>query len=138
MTSNMKKKFEKYWGDPSKMNKMLFIPCVLDPRHKFTTLSFALKKMFGDNGATIEKDMREYMKLLFNEYSSSASKDKGSKLSSEVEASSLSSMVDIGNFYEELSRHTSGRGAGNSKSKLDKYLAENIEVRTFDFNVLLW
>ncbi|KAM3303723.1 hypothetical protein P3S67_014753 [Capsicum chacoense] len=138
MATKMKKKFEKYWGDPTKMNKMLFIPCVLDPRHKFTTLSFALKKMFGDNGATIEKDVREYMKSLFNEYSSSASKDKCGKLSSEVEASSLSYIVDIGDFYEELSRHTSGSGAGNSKSELDKYLAEDTEVGTSDFNVLLW
>ncbi|KAM3306162.1 hypothetical protein P3S67_013032 [Capsicum chacoense] len=138
MATNMKKKFEKYWGDPTKMNKMLFIPCVLDPRHKFTTLSFALKKMFGDNGATIEKDVREYMKSLFNEYSSSASKDKCGKLSSEVEASSSSYMVDIGDFYEELSRHTSGSGAGNSKSELDKYLAEDTKVGTSDFNVLLW
>ncbi|KAM3288286.1 hypothetical protein P3S67_021716 [Capsicum chacoense] len=138
MATNMKKKFEKYWGDPTKMNKMLFIPCVLDPRHKFTTLSFALKKMFADNGATIEKDVREYMKSLFNEYSSSASKDKCGKLSSEVEASSSSSMVDIGDFYEELSRHTSESGAGNPKSELDKYLAEDTEVGTSDFNVLLW
>ncbi|KAM3358007.1 hypothetical protein P3S68_020938 [Capsicum galapagoense] len=57
MATNMKKKFEKYWGDSTKMNKMLFIPCVLNFRHKFTTLSFALKKMFGDNAPTIEKDV---------------------------------------------------------------------------------
>ncbi|KAM3233530.1 hypothetical protein P3L10_018889 [Capsicum annuum] len=138
MATNMKKKFEKYWGDSTKMNIIFFIPCVLDPRHKFTTLSFALKKIFGDNTPTIEKYLREYVKSLFNEYSSSASKDKGGKLSSEVEASSASTMVDIGNFYEELSRHTSGRGARNFKSKLDKYLAEDIKVGTSDFSVLLW
>ncbi|PHT35667.1 Glutamine--tRNA ligase [Capsicum baccatum] len=78
------------------------------------------------------------MKSLFNEYSSSASKDKCGKLSSEVEASSSSSMVDIGDFYEELSRHTSGSGAGNSNLELDKYLAKDTEVGTSDFNVLLW
>ncbi|PHU21973.1 hypothetical protein BC332_07080 [Capsicum chinense] len=76
--------------------------------------------MFGDNAPTIEKDMREYMKSLFNEYSSSASKDKCGKLSSEVEASSSSSMVDIGDFYEELSRHTSGSGAENYLAKVGK------------------
>ncbi|KAM3305783.1 hypothetical protein P3S67_012651 [Capsicum chacoense] len=47
-------------------------------------------------------------------------------------------MVDIGDFYEELSRHTSGSEAGNSKSELDKYLAEDTEVGMSDFNVLLW
>ncbi|KAM3247033.1 hypothetical protein P3L10_008800 [Capsicum annuum] len=137
MATNMKKKFEKYWGDPTKMNKMLFISCVLDPRHKFTTRSFALKKMFGDNAPTIEKDVREYMKSLFNEYSSSASKDKGGS-SSEVQASSSSSLIDVDDFYEELSRRTSESVAGNSKSELDKYLAEDIEAGTSDFSVLLW
>ncbi|KAM3304765.1 hypothetical protein P3S67_011631 [Capsicum chacoense] len=136
MATNMKKKFEKYWGDPTKMNKIVFIPCVLDPGHKFTILSFARKKMFGDNAPTIEKDVQEYMKSLFNEYSSPASKEKGGS-SSEVQASSSSSMIDIGDFYEELSRHTSGSVAGNSKSELDKYLAEDIEAGTSDFSVLL-
>ena len=46
MAENMKEKFDKYWGDAEQMNKMIFIPCVLDPRHKFSTLGFALKKIF--------------------------------------------------------------------------------------------
>ncbi|PHU03152.1 hypothetical protein BC332_28403 [Capsicum chinense] len=49
-----------------------------------------------------------------------------------------SDIVDEEQPVEELSRHTSGSGAGNSKSELDKYLAEDIEVGTFNFNVLLW
>ncbi|XP_070023670.1 zinc finger BED domain-containing protein RICESLEEPER 2-like [Nicotiana sylvestris] len=55
MTSSMWKKFEKYWGKPKKMNKMIFIACVLDPRYKFTTVSFVLEKMFGDEGKIIER-----------------------------------------------------------------------------------
>ncbi|KAH0724986.1 hypothetical protein KY284_000851 [Solanum tuberosum] len=54
MTENMKERFDKFWGDTEKMNKIVFIPCVLDPRHKFSTLSFALKKMFGEKGAALE------------------------------------------------------------------------------------
>ncbi|KAF3645263.1 GLABRA2 expression modulator [Capsicum annuum] len=82
------------------MNKMLFIPCVLDPRHKFATFGFALKKMFGDKAPTIENDVREYMKSLFDEYSQSASKDKGGKLSSEVDASSSS--YGSGRYWSSL------------------------------------
>ncbi|KAH0660529.1 hypothetical protein KY289_029277 [Solanum tuberosum] len=35
MASGMKEKFKKYRGTPEKMNKMLFIASVLDPRNKF-------------------------------------------------------------------------------------------------------
>lgn len=52
-----------------------------------------------------------------------------------MEASSSSSMImeDIGDFYEELSRHGSWSGAENSKSPLDKYVAEDIKVGKPDF-----
>ncbi|KAH0730038.1 hypothetical protein KY289_001226 [Solanum tuberosum] len=53
-TENMKEKFDKYWGDTEKMNKTVFIPCVLDPRHKFSTLGFSLKKMFEEKRAALE------------------------------------------------------------------------------------
>ena len=53
MTLAMKENFDKYWGDTDKMNKMLFILRVLDPRHKFSTHSFALKKLFADKGENI-------------------------------------------------------------------------------------
>ncbi|KAH0653026.1 hypothetical protein KY289_030704 [Solanum tuberosum] len=39
MASGMKEKFKKYWGTPEKMNKMLFIASVLDPRNKFVYLA---------------------------------------------------------------------------------------------------
>ncbi|XP_031127642.1 zinc finger BED domain-containing protein RICESLEEPER 2-like [Ipomoea triloba] len=34
MGSNMKTKFEKYWGDPDKMNAIIFYANILDPRDK--------------------------------------------------------------------------------------------------------
>lgn len=140
MATKMKDKFEKYWGGPEKMNKMLFISCVLDPRHKFNTLSFALKKMFGDKGAIIESDVRTYMKSLFSEYKPASNDNEGQLSSIEVEASGSSfvSIGDFGNFFEELHRHTSGSGSAISKSELDKYLEEDIEIGKADFDVLLW
>ncbi|XP_075083280.1 zinc finger BED domain-containing protein RICESLEEPER 2-like [Nicotiana tabacum] len=34
MAKKMKEKFNKYWVDPGKMNKIIFILCILDPRYK--------------------------------------------------------------------------------------------------------
>lgn len=33
-TSNMKAKFDKYWGSIDKMNKLLYVTVLLDPRYK--------------------------------------------------------------------------------------------------------
>ncbi|KAH0639837.1 hypothetical protein KY285_036423 [Solanum tuberosum] len=93
-TENMKEKFDKYWGDTEKMNKMVFIPCVLDPRHKFSTLSFALKKMFGEKGAAVKIGVRTYMESLFNEYTKPISKDKNGQCSSTEMDTSDSRSVD--------------------------------------------
>ena len=43
MGATMKQKFDKYWGDPDKMNNLIFIASVLDPREKVEYLSFSLK-----------------------------------------------------------------------------------------------
>ncbi|KAH0781183.1 hypothetical protein KY290_000781 [Solanum tuberosum] len=82
MAENMKEKFDKYWGDTEKMNKIVFIPFVLDPRHKFSTLGFALKKMFGEKRAALEIGVRTYMESLFNEYTKPISNDKSGQFSS--------------------------------------------------------
>ncbi|KAH0773195.1 hypothetical protein KY290_010332, partial [Solanum tuberosum] len=139
MAENMNEKFDKYWGDTEKMNKMVFIPCVLNPRHKFSTLGFALKKMFGEKGAAVEIGVRTYMESLFNEYTKPISNDKNGQCSSiEVDTSDSRSVGGLGIYFEELQKHTSERGGASSKSELVKYLDEEIEVGKSDFDVLLW
>uniref|UniRef100_A0A3Q7J6F8 BED-type domain-containing protein n=1 Tax=Solanum lycopersicum TaxID=4081 RepID=A0A3Q7J6F8_SOLLC len=144
MAENMKEKFDKYWGDTEKMNKMVFIPCVLDPRHKFITLGFALRKMFGEKGAALEIGVRTYMESLFNEYTKPVDSDKNGQFSSTEVDTSDSRSVDsrsggeFGNFFEELQKHTSEKGGASSKSELVKYLDEEIEVGKSNFDVLLW
>ncbi|KAG6413742.1 hypothetical protein SASPL_126456 [Salvia splendens] len=41
----MKVKFDKYWGDWNKMNPLIFIANVLDPRNKLRTLKVSVKKL---------------------------------------------------------------------------------------------
>ena len=43
----MNEKFKKYWGEPQKMNKMIFISSVLDHRNKLDYVPFATVDMFG-------------------------------------------------------------------------------------------
>ncbi|XP_075094743.1 zinc finger BED domain-containing protein RICESLEEPER 2-like [Nicotiana tabacum] len=66
MAKKMKEKFDKYWGDPGKMNKIIFISCILDPRYKLESVGYALVKMFvksTQNTGLLEsliKDIKKY------------------------------------------------------------------------------
>ncbi|KAH0711976.1 hypothetical protein KY289_007935 [Solanum tuberosum] len=69
MASGMKEKFKKYWGTPEKMNKMLFIASVLDPRNKFMYVSFALEELLGEEkGKIVNNEVNAYLKNLFALY----------------------------------------------------------------------
>ncbi|XP_060216734.1 zinc finger BED domain-containing protein RICESLEEPER 1-like [Lycium barbarum] len=74
MAKKMKEKFNKYWGDPTKMNKISFISCILDPRYKLESVGYALVKMFGTQGPSIQAEVKKYMTSLFSEYVKSSSK----------------------------------------------------------------
>ncbi|XP_019241458.1 PREDICTED: zinc finger BED domain-containing protein RICESLEEPER 2-like [Nicotiana attenuata] len=69
MAVRIKEKFDKYWGEPEKMNKIIFIACVLDPRNKTGFVEFALEEMFGkEKGGEIGKDVIKNMNTLYKEY----------------------------------------------------------------------
>ncbi|XP_075095475.1 zinc finger BED domain-containing protein RICESLEEPER 2-like [Nicotiana tabacum] len=146
IAKNMKEKFDKYWGDPHKMNKMIFISCVLDPRQKFHSLSFALAAIFGETkGVKIQEEVKTYMKTLFSEYvkmnddscPSSPSSTSSSCPSPPSSPYSCSFSSSFSKFMLDLKRHKSG-GAIDSKTELDKYLGEDVEEEKNKFDVLGW
>ncbi|KAL0329120.1 UNVERIFIED_CONTAM: Zinc finger BED domain-containing protein RICESLEEPER 2 [Sesamum radiatum] len=47
MARQMKAKFDKYWGNIEKMNMMLYVAVMLDPRHKFFYLRYVFKNVHG-------------------------------------------------------------------------------------------
>ncbi|XP_009608079.1 zinc finger BED domain-containing protein RICESLEEPER 2-like isoform X2 [Nicotiana tomentosiformis] len=149
ITKNMKEKIGKYWGDPHKMNKMIFISYVLDPRHMFHSLSFALAAMFEETkGVKIQEEVKTYMKTLFSEYikmngdsypssPSSTSSSCPSSLSPTSSPSLCSSSSSFSKFMLDLKRHKSG-GCIDLKTELDKYLGEDVEGEKDKFDVLGW
>ncbi|XP_070043240.1 zinc finger BED domain-containing protein RICESLEEPER 2-like [Nicotiana tomentosiformis] len=151
MAKKMKEKFNKYWGDPGKMNKIIFISCILDPRYKLESVGYALVKMFGeDPGTTIQAEVKKYMTLLFCEYVKSSS--KGVVLASSSDCSSLDtstsglsgnqvSTQNIGlleSLMQDIKKYKSGSGGVDTKTELDKYFGEETEDDSKEFDVLLW
>ncbi|XP_075083479.1 zinc finger BED domain-containing protein RICESLEEPER 2-like [Nicotiana tabacum] len=151
MAKKMKEKFDKYWGDPGKMNKIIFISCILDPRYKLESVGYALVKMFSqDPRATIQAEVKKYMTSLFSEYVKSGSKDV--VLASSSDCSSLDtstfglsgSQVSTQNtgllesLIQDIKKYKNGSGGVDTRTELDKYFGEETEDDTKEFDVLLW
>uniref|UniRef100_A0A1U7WSY9 Zinc finger BED domain-containing protein DAYSLEEPER-like n=1 Tax=Nicotiana sylvestris TaxID=4096 RepID=A0A1U7WSY9_NICSY len=92
MAERMQEKFKKYWGEPEKMNKMIFIASVLDPRNKFEYVEGALEELFGE--------------------------EKGKKINAE--------------------KQKEDNESGGAKSELDKYISEEQEPFSEEFDILNW
>ena len=48
MVENMKKKYDKYWGNYETINSYLFVSILLDPRHKEWFLRYCFVVLFGE------------------------------------------------------------------------------------------
>ncbi|KAM3338045.1 zinc finger BED domain-containing protein RICESLEEPER 2-like [Capsicum galapagoense] len=116
IASNMKAKFDKYWGSPKKMNKMIFIACVLDPRHKFVSVDFALQMMFGKEETFRERDERLHEFDVYSLFENSSSLPSSS-------GSTVQSIGSLGSFMDDIMKHKS-RNTTTVKTKLQKYLDE--------------
>ncbi|XP_073032144.1 zinc finger BED domain-containing protein RICESLEEPER 2-like isoform X2 [Primulina eburnea] len=141
MAKRMKSKFDKYWGAPEKMNKMIFIACVLDPRFKFDYVAFVLLKMYGqEKGEQLRVEIKLYMTSLFEEYRKVTSKMSQGSSTSKVEPSG----INTGNIHkrtliqQEYLRYKAESGNMDAKTELDKYLDEDVEVANENFDILLW
>ena len=69
MAFSMKAKFDKYWGDPQKMNLLIFIANVLDPRDKLEYMEYQMTEMYRDSmGGSLFCNVKS---ALVNDYSAS-------------------------------------------------------------------
>ena len=97
MGFNMRVKFDKYWGDLEKMNCLIFIGTIMDPRYKLEFLEFSVNQLYGTSlGSRLLSIIKSDMILLFEDYvcvygSSSASESGVSQASHSVSETEFAS-----------------------------------------------
>uniref|UniRef100_A0A3Q7J4X6 HAT C-terminal dimerisation domain-containing protein n=1 Tax=Solanum lycopersicum TaxID=4081 RepID=A0A3Q7J4X6_SOLLC len=145
MALGMKEKFKKYWGTPEKMNKMIFIASVLDPCNKFVYVSFALEELLGkETGNVVNMKVEAYLRDLFAIYVSKYGKGSKSQPSSFDSSDSSGSGISQNMFKNSLrtklhmKKQKNDSGSLGVKSELDKYLLEDQEPESEDFDILSW
>nr|KJB36104.1 hypothetical protein B456_006G141300 [Gossypium raimondii] len=139
MTIKMKEKYDKYWGDIDKMNLLMFVVCVLDPRQKLKYIEFALSEMSSSEKACeMMQKLKESLYELFDEYKP--------PLHSTCSQSSEPTHVSLGEPQQKMKRrmqtlykkHELEIYGDDKTSELDKYLAETKKEFVENFDILLW
>ena len=148
MGLSMKSKFDKYWGDPEKMNLLIFIANVLDPRDKLEFMEFSLEKIYGQSiGGSLFSTVKFAVYELFDDYvalyastapTNSATQTCTLSASSEtVIAATCTSKVSM--LKAEFKKQKEMFGIGGSKrSELDIYLSESTLEEEGPFDLLRW
>ncbi|CAI8609757.1 unnamed protein product [Vicia faba] len=108
MAENMKVKYDKYWGKVEKMNMLIFVAVVLDPRHKMQFV-----RLFLGNGQT-------------ENLTHSTQEVELVELKAPEDAFALEVEMDM-NLNESM-----------QKNELDLYLMENLEKKGPGFDILNW
>jgi hypothetical protein len=132
MALKMKMTYDKYWGNPDRLNMLLLIAMVLDPQSKMKLVVWLATRIYGSAQAeSLETKLDAYLKSMYDEYSGRVVSRLGS--SSNL-ASALNGYGDphqIAEFYESEQCST-------SESEIAKYNRLDVEERRPDFDVLEW
>ncbi|KAH9763602.1 BED-type domain-containing protein [Citrus sinensis] len=142
MAENMKKKYDKYWGNYETINPYLFVSILLEPRHKERFLRYCFVVLFGEFKANeLVVKVRNNLHSLYEEYKllygddvevmDAVNDEKDLEVDTEVDARQ---MFDLGymrilkdNIFVEC------------KTEVDLYLLESCEnPENESFNVLDW
>ncbi|XP_077247229.1 zinc finger BED domain-containing protein RICESLEEPER 2-like [Tasmannia lanceolata] len=152
MVMKMKEKYDKYWGDVDKMNKIIYIAVVLDPRHKLDFVKFALIAMYGDErGKELGGKVLDAIFEMFNDFNKANINTVNTPHDNQVQLGQSSSSGNSQNsqsqepkqhvrkmMTEMYKKHKIKLGGGDSKSDLDRYLSEDSEEDSDDFDILEW
>ncbi|KAL4320255.1 hypothetical protein GQ457_18G011620 [Hibiscus cannabinus] len=142
MASKMRDKYNKYWDDAKKINFLVYLAIILDPRRKMDFASFGLHLLFPNVASEIMKVIDKEFHCLFNEYFGFAGRvmvhqDQSSiptKFSEPTEFNQSNMSFVVQQFL--LKKQRVGL---EIKSELDKYLAEGEEAdNSSSFDLLFW
>ncbi|XP_021835827.2 zinc finger BED domain-containing protein RICESLEEPER 2-like [Spinacia oleracea] len=144
MACKMKEKYEKYWGDPEKINLMIFVVVVLDPRYKFDYVECMLTEIYDVTTASIlARNVKDISSALFEEYRilppTDVVREEESSKKDDTQSTTSHKKVEV--LKSKYKKHKCEL-SGEAKIELDKYLEEDREEDTEeeedDFDILGW
>ncbi|XP_019164624.1 PREDICTED: zinc finger BED domain-containing protein RICESLEEPER 2-like [Ipomoea nil] len=125
MGKNMRAKFDKYWGEPEKMNFLIFYANILDPRDKIEYMPIQFNQLYGE----------EKGKTMFDK-----SVEQSEKFSPSI---TISDSVSVGRpqslLKSQIKKQKLVSGdLSRKKTELEVYLSEVIVDEDDSFDLLRW
>ncbi|XP_024962436.1 zinc finger BED domain-containing protein RICESLEEPER 1-like [Cynara cardunculus var. scolymus] len=138
MATKMKSKYDKYWGDPDRINPMLFLAVVLDPRYKLKYLKFCFEPLYdAQTVAKLVVKVEQILHQLYNQYSQGGKDgDEAIKLESPPKNDSKESQRKrlLESFLQQQQMDVP-----ENMNDVDRYFVDgSINPKTPSFDVLLW
>ncbi|XP_055959810.1 zinc finger BED domain-containing protein RICESLEEPER 2-like [Mercurialis annua] len=138
MGKRMREKFNKYWGDPHKINKLIIFSHILDPTSKLNDLKFALCNLFGSkHGSVLFETVKYELTVLFDEYKSY----DGASVFAPTPVLPVPPPVKkhISLMKAKFMEHNKEMGEpGSKKSELEVYLSEATVENDDGYDILKW
>jgi hypothetical protein len=138
MAVKMKIKYDKYWGDFEKMNRLLFVAVILDPRYKLVAFEFWCRKNLSHVVAdSLVETLKGDIISLFDQYAG-VRVNVDEVQSRQCRGSTSIESVGDDPFLDEFHSFRESRNLMNSKSEIDQYYLEDVEKRSPNFDILNW
>uniref|UniRef100_A0A803MM95 Transposase n=1 Tax=Chenopodium quinoa TaxID=63459 RepID=A0A803MM95_CHEQI len=138
----MQQKFDKYWGDIVKMNVLIYMGTLLDPKVKFVGLKLAFARMYpSSKDEELSQIVYRTTTSLFDDYRKmytpfTPHNDDSFTTSSRC-TSSQPNIFDLKKDNENQVRILATNGRYSS-SELDRYLNDQIGEHKLEMDILTW
>ncbi|KAH9762891.1 BED-type domain-containing protein [Citrus sinensis] len=140
MAYHMREKFDKYWESSGKINKILIVASILDPRAKMDFAKHIFEIIFANDGWKVEemtKAVKDLLNDLYDAYSAMCSSSTPSMCSESVPSGSYGGTSYYPYFTtEKVFVQNEGKRV---VSEVERYLNDPVEdPSNLKLNVLLW
>jgi len=145
MATKMKMKYDKCWGDFEKINPLLFVVSMLDPRYKMIILEFSFTSNVDEEKAKkIVTKLKNALEQLYNHYAKNVG-GSGDRLSNEERSCGSSASMGAGTSTrskkDALKDFYSFRASKNlmlCQTEIKRYFTEDVETPSETFDALMW
>lgn len=147
---DMMEKYNRYWGSPDKMNKMIYFGIILDPRYKLSYIEWAFKDMYGVGskfGSDLVKSIKENLQKLYDWYKQAYDQEhnsiqplgSGGNNVSNDETNAFSARSSLMARAEAFEQHLEEQDSIDQQNELEVYNSSKCVKRDPNFDILvLW
>ncbi|XP_050919239.1 uncharacterized protein LOC127136760 [Lathyrus oleraceus] len=142
-------KYNRYWGSPDKMNKMIYFGIILDPRYKLSYIEWAFKDMYGVGskfGSDLVKSIKENLQKLYDWYKQAYDQEHnsiqplgsgGNNVSNDETNASVarSSLMARADAFEQ---HLEEQDSIDQQNELEVYNSSKCVKKDPNFDILVW